>query len=459
MPIQVVILAAGQGKRMHSALPKVMHSLAGIPLLQHVLATALAVKSTTQPIVVYGHEGERLQHAFAHYDLKWVEQKIQKGTGHALLQAMPLIHEDDQVLVLYGDVPLITLPTLQELITRTKNKDIGILTANLIDPKGYGRIKRNEKEEVTAIIEEKDANTNEQTIKEVNSGIYLLPAAFLKKYLPGLTAHNAQQEYYLTDVIPFAVQERLAIHTIHAAYPEEIQGVNDRQQLMQLERFYQRRYAEKLMAEGVTLYDANRFDVRGEAIVGKDVTIDINVLLEGRVVIGNHCVIGPNVVLRNTILQEGVKVLAHSIIDGAEIGRDCQIGPFARIRPGTVLRDRVHIGNFVEIKNSQVGEKTKINHLSYIGDSEIGKEVNVGAGTITCNYDGINKHKTIIHDYVFIGSATQLVAPLVVGEGATIGAGSTLTKDAPPHQLTLSRTAQQSIAGWQRSRKQEKDRV
>ncbi len=455
MATQIVILAAGQGKRMHSVIPKVLHTLAGKSLLEHVIDTALRVSDETAPIIINGHQGSKIVDALSHYKVRWIEQKEQLGTGHALLQALPAISDDSRVLVLYGDVPLISLQTLKTLISQTPNNAIGMLTAHLPNPTGYGRIKRNKQNHIVGVIEEKDATPDEQSITEINSGIYLVPAAYLKKWLPLLKNKNAQNEYYLTDIIALAEKEHISIHAVAPQYIEEILGVNDRLQLAQLERFYQKQQVENFMRLGVTFYDPARFDLRGVAEIGRDVTIDVNVILEGRVVIGDECEIGPNVILRNTEISARTKVRANSIIDGAEIASDCLIGPFARIRPGTVLTSHVHVGNFVEIKNSVIGDRSKINHLSYVGDSEIGKQVNIGAGTITCNYDGVNKYKTIIGDTAFIGSSTQLVAPVRIGEGATIGAGSTITEDAPSHQLTVARARQQTIKDWKRPIKKE----
>jgi bifunctional UDP-N-acetylglucosamine pyrophosphorylase/glucosamine-1-phosphate N-acetyltransferase len=456
---RIVILAAGQGKRMYSALPKVLHPLAGKPLLEHVLHTAQSLAPTLPPLVIYGHEGERVKTALAHCGAEWQRQEQQLGTGHALLQALPHLSEDERVLVLYGDVPLISLETLKRFMQETPLDAVGLITAHLPQPKGYGRIVRDAAKKVKAIVEEKDADETIRQLSEVNTGLYCVPAAYLKKWLPSLSKQNAQGEYYLTDIVPMALAEKLSIHTIQPTFVEEVLGVNDRLQLNQLERIYQERYANKLLLQGVTVYDPKRLDVRGELIVGRDVVIDVNVVLEGRVVLGDGCVIGPHVYLRNTILAERVEVRAHTVIDGAEIAADCIVGPFARLRPGTVLAAKAHIGNFVEIKNSYIDEGSKVSHLSYIGDAELGKRVNIGAGTITCNYDGLNKHKTWIGDDVFIGSGTELIAPLVVGAGATIGAGSTITKDAPPGQLTLGRTKQLSIESWRRpAQKKEKEK-
>lgn len=449
MTIQIVILAAGCGKRMCSNLPKMLHHLAGKPLLEHIIQTALTITPHLSPIVVYGHQGEKLKSALAHYPVIWIEQKEQLGTGHALLQVLPALEDIEQVLVLAGDVPLISVSTLQSLIKATPKNSIGMITAHLSHPFGYGRIKRDAKNEVIQIIEEKDATAAEQAMTEINAGIYIIPEIFLKKWLPMITNHNAQKEYYLTDIVAEAVRDHISLVTVEPAQYQEILGVNDRVQLAHLERFYQWQQAEKWMRAGVTILDPARFDVRGDIQIGRDVTIDINVILEGRVVIGDHCTIGPNTILRNVVLSPGVEIKANCILDGAEIGNESLIGPFARLRPGTILASNVHIGNFVEIKNSDIGQASKVNHLSYVGDSDVGRHVNLGAGTITCNYDGVNKHRTIIGDGAHIGSDTQLVAPVTVGEGAMIGAGSTLTKNAPPHQLTLTHRLEQRSCPYQ----------
>lgn len=456
MTLSIVILAAGQGKRMHSQLPKVLHPLAGKPLLEHVVHTASKLDAAAQPIVIYGHQGERVRHALANLNVTWVEQTEQLGTGHALQQALPHLPTKGRVLVLYGDVPLLKVETLKHFIIDTPEHAVGIVTAELPDPTGFGRIIRT-KNKITAIVEEKDATDRQRAIQEINSGIYLIPAAYLQKWLPKLTNNNAQKEFYITDIISLAVKDDISIHSIQPQYYEEILGINDRLQLACLERFYQEKMAEKLMLQGVTLCDPCRFDVRGDVSIGQDVVIDINVILEGHVKIGNRCTIGPNTVIRNAIIGDGVEIKANSVIDGAEIADECVIGPFARLRPGSVLSNKSHVGNFVEIKNSFIGTASKVNHLSYIGDSEVGKEVNIGAGTITCNYDGVNKNKTVIGDNAFIGSNTELVAPVTIGAGATIGAGSTITRDAPPHQLTVCRAQQRSIENWQRPKKKEKE--
>ena len=406
MAIQVVILAAGQGKRMHSFVPKVLHNLAGKPLLEHVIDTALRVSDESSPIIINGHQGNRIAGMLSHHKVRWVEQKEQLGTGHAVLQALPEIVADGNVLVLYGDVPLISEQTLKTLISTTPVNAIGMIIAHIANPMGYGRIKRNKQNQLIGIVEEKDATAEERAITEINSGIYLVPASYLKKWLPALKNQNVQQEYYLTDIIAIAAKENILVHAISPQYNEEIFGVNDRSQLAQLERFYQYQQAEKLMYQGVTLYDPTRFYLRGEMQVGRDVIIDVNVIFEGRVVLGDECVIGPNVIIRNAEIGARSEIKANSVIDGAEIASRCVVGPFARIRPGTVLTPNVHIGNFVEIKNSVIGEGSKINHLSYVGDSEVGKQVNIGAGTITCNYDGVNKHKTIIGDACLLANTT-----------------------------------------------------
>lgn len=437
---------------MHSAIPKVLHRLAGKTLLEHVIDTAKQLSPIQPPIVIFGRKSESMPKTLAHLSAKWVLQSQQLGTGHALQTALPHL-SGEQVLVLYGDVPLVSVETLKELIVHTPPAALGILTAHFPDPRGLGRILRNDQHKIIGIIEEKDATAAQRAIQEINSGIYLIPTMFLKTWLPKLKKTNAQAEYYLTDIVPMAVEDRVTIHSLQPAHWEEALGVNDCVQLAYLERYYQQCYANQLMRQGTTLRDPARFDVRGELNVGQDVIIDVNVIIEGQVTIGNRCVIGPNTCLKDVTLGDDVEIKANSIIEGAEIAAHCQIGPFARIRPHTQLAEKTHIGNFVEIKNSLIGQLTKINHLSYIGDSTVGHEVNVGAGTITCNYDGANKHRTVIGDHVFIGSNSQLVAPLTIGEGATIGAGSTITQDAPPHQLTLARAPQCTIKNWVRPKK------
>ncbi len=455
MTLSTVILAAGQGKRMHSKTPKVLHHLAGKALLEHVITTAYALNNNTPPTIIYGHEGELVKRTLAHLHATWIAQTEQLGTGHALLQALPTIPDTHRVLVLYGDVPLTSIDTLKKLLATTPTDAIGIITAVLPNPTGLGRIMRDTHNRITRIIEEKDADATQRAIQEINSGICLVPAALLKRWLPNLKNHNQQKEYYLTDIIADAVRENIAIHSMQPQAFEEVLGINDRVQLAHLERYYQRHLAEKLMRQGITIVDPTRFDVRGDVIIGGDTTIDINVIFEGRVTIGKDCTIGPNTILRNVLIADRVEIKANSMIDGAEIADDCVIGPFARLRPGTVLSPHSHVGNFVEIKNSDIGAGSKINHLSYIGDSDIGKKVNVGAGTITCNYDGVNKHRTVIGDNAFIGSNTSLVAPVTIGDNATIGAGSAISRDAPAEQLTICRAQQRSIENWQRPEKKE----
>ncbi len=446
--MNVVILAAGQGKRMHSDLPKVLHQLAGMPLLAHVITAARALKPT-RIVVVYGHGGERVREAFAaDADVAWVRQEPQLGTGHAVMQAVPLLDDTAPTLVLYGDVPLIRPVTLQRLIGAA-GEGVGLLTVELDDPDGYGRIVRS-RGKVTRIVEHKDATDKQLEIREINTGIMVLPTARLKAWLTALKNNNAQKEYYLTDVIAAAVKSRVAVGTAGSDIDWETTGVNSKAQLAELERIYQFEVADMLMEKGVTLSDPSRIDVRGRLTFGRDVAIDINCVFEGDVTLGDGVTIGPQCVLKNVRVAAGTRIEAFCHFEDAVIGANCRLGPYARIRPGSKLAEGVHIGNFTEVKNSDIGAGSKANHLSYIGDSTVGRNVNVGAGTITCNYDGANKHRTVIEDDVFIGSDTQLVAPVRVGRGATLGAGTTLTRDAPPDQLTLSRAKQVSIPGWKR---------
>jgi bifunctional UDP-N-acetylglucosamine pyrophosphorylase/glucosamine-1-phosphate N-acetyltransferase len=467
--MNIVILAAGQGQRMRSALPKVMQNLAGKPMLQHVLETAFITSSKTAPLVVIGHGAPLVSQflmTFAAQNkttlklaakISTVLQAKQNGTGHALLQALPKLNLTVPTLVLYGDVPLISSSTLKRLIQLAdgvagQDSALALLIQDLVDPQGYGRIMRNAAGEVTAIIEEKDANRQQRSIQEINTGIMVLPSQHLKRWLKALKASNAQGEYYLTDVIAMAVKDGVPIRTTQATNAWETIGVNDRAQLAALERIAQQEIARNLLSDGVSLADPSRLDVRGKLTCGQDVFIDIGCVFEGAVSLAAGVKVGPNCVLRNTQVGKRVVIQAFSHVDGAMIGDDCIIGPYARLRPGANLANDVHIGNFVEIKNSQLGAHSKANHLAYVGDARVGKRVNIGAGTITCNYDGLNKHQTIIEDDVFIGSDTQLVAPVKVGRGATLGAGTTLTKDAPANQLTVSRTKQISVP-WQRPEK------
>ncbi|MBT8430231.1 MAG: bifunctional UDP-N-acetylglucosamine diphosphorylase/glucosamine-1-phosphate N-acetyltransferase GlmU [Gammaproteobacteria bacterium] len=451
MGIGVVILAAGQGTRMKSAMPKVMHRLSGKPLLGHVIDYARAL-SPAEIVVVYGHGGEQLREAFAgQHDLRWAEQAEQLGTGHAVQQAIPLLQASDQVLVLYGDVPLTRPETLRELV-KIAGQGFGLLTVNLGDPTGYGRIVRDPAGRVLRIVEQKDAGPDELAIDEINTGIMLMPLHNLERWLGGLSNSNAQGEYYLTDVLAMAVAEGFDIQVGQPESPLEAEGVNNRLQLATLERAFQKRLTDRLMLDGVTLRDPARIDIRGELQHGQDVEIDFNVLLEGRVTLGDRVRIGANCVLRNMEVGDDVEIFDNCVLEEAKVGPGSSIGPFARLRPGAELIGGAHIGNFVEIKKSQVGKGSKVNHLSYIGDTEIGEGVNIGAGTITCNYDGANKHRTLIGDRAFIGSNTALVAPVEVGRDATIGAGSVIGKDAPENKLTLTRAKQVSL-NWQRPTK------
>lgn len=439
---------------MRSRLPKVLHPLAGKPLLEHVIDAARALEPDNIH-VVHGHLGEQVRACFDGHALTWVEQAEQLGTGHAVQQVMPAIGDGQTVLVLYGDVPLTRPSTLRRLLDEVDGCGLALVTARLDPPTGYGRIVRDSDGRLLRIVEEKDATPDERAITEINTGILAANAGLLSRCLERLDNDNAQREFYLTDVIGLAVGD--GVHARVAAPDElaEIQGVNTRGQLATLERQYQQRTAEQLMAQGVTLMDPLRVDIRGSVVTGIDCIIDVNVVLEGQIAIGNGVVIGPNCVIRNARIGDDSRIAANSVIEDAEIGAGCRIGPFARVRPETTLADAVHVGNFVEIKKSTVGRGSKINHLSYIGDSSVGSGVNIGAGTITCNYDGANKHRTEIGDDVFVGSDTQLVAPVKVGDGATIGAGSTITRDVPAHQLTLSRSKQETRQGWQRPTKKD----
>lgn len=449
MGLSVIILAAGQGTRMRSSLPKVLHPLAGRPLVQHVLDTVNRLDDATL-YVVYGHGGEKVREAFPGYGVNWVLQPEQLGTGHAVSQALPQIPDDHTILVVYGDVPLIGCETLQGLYSCATHGELSVLTTTLDDPHGYGRILRDSGGRITGVIEEKDASQSQRGIREVNTGFMAAPAGLLRRWVGALDNSNAQGEYYLTDIIALAADEGVTIHGVTAESAYEVQGINDRVQLAALERYFQRKQAEYWMRSGVTIADPDRFDLRGEMNAGQDVAIDVNVVLEGHVRLGDRVIIGPNTVLRNTTIADDVIVLANCVIEDAIIDSGSRIGPFSRIRPDTRLHSNTHVGNFVEIKKSDVGRGSKINHLSYIGDTSIGQNVNIGAGTITCNYDGANKYRTTIGNDVFIGSDTQLVAPVEVHDGATIGAGSTITRDAPAGELTLSRSAQMTRTGWKR---------
>ena len=446
--MNIVILAAGQGKRMHSNLPKVLHPLAGKPLLAHVIDSARRLSPQTL-CLVYGHGGDAVRATLDAPDLAWALQEPQLGTGHAVQQALPFLKGDGTTLILYGDVPLIRSETLERLLHVAQDA-LAILTVELSDPGGYGRIVRNDAGQVIRIVEQKDSTPEERSIREINTGIMAMPSARLGEWLARLSNNNAQREYYLTDIVGMAVAEGLPIRTANPKNEWEVLGVNSKVQLAELERIAQRCTAEQLMEQGVRLADPARLDVRGELTCGRDVFIDVNCVFEGRVELDEAVEVGPNCVLKNARIGAGTRLAAFTHVEDAVVGPDGRIGPFARLRPGAELAEDVHIGNFVEIKKSTIAAHSKVNHLAYIGDATIGSRVNVGAGTITCNYDGANKFQTIIEDDAFIGSDTQLVAPVTVGRGATLGAGTTLTRDAPPDSLTVSRARQASISGWKR---------
>ncbi len=451
--LNVVILAAGMGKRMRSVRPKVLHTLAGKSLLAHVLDAARAL-SPHKICVVYGHGGEAVPSAIDDNEIIWVKQEVQLGTGHALLQTLPYLDADGITLVLLGDVPLIKADTLKSMIAKAVENNVVLLTVELDKPFGYGRIIRNQATgAIQTIVEEKDASESQRAIREINTGMMVLPNAFLRDYLPKLQNNNSQGEYYLTDMIGIAVAADIQVDACHPRQSWETLGVNSKVHLAELERIHQREYATNLMEQGVQLADPARVDVRGQLVCGSDVEIDIDCIFEGVVQLGDDVKIGAHCILRNVTVASGTIIFPFSLLENAEIGKNCHVGPYSRIRPGTQLHDEVHVGNFVEIKNSAIGRGSKANHLSYIGDTIMGKKVNIGAGTITCNYDGAFKHQTIIEDEVFIGSDTQLVAPVKVAQGSTIGAGSTITRDTPEDQLTLSRSKQVSVSGWKRPQK------
>jgi bifunctional UDP-N-acetylglucosamine pyrophosphorylase/glucosamine-1-phosphate N-acetyltransferase len=446
--LHVVVLAAGQGKRMRSDLPKVLQPVAGRPLLAHVLDTARALGPAAIH-VVYGHGGERVKAHFDSESVQWCFQAEQLGTGHAVAQALPMIPDDAKVLILCGDVPLVRVETLCALVA-DEDSVLSVLTTELEDPEGYGRILRDGTGNVTGIVEQRDATEGQLEIREINTGIMAIAAEHLRRWLSALDNDNAQGEYYLTDVIEMAAHEGHRVDGVLADDAHEVLGINDKRQLADSERHYQHRAAAALLGQGVTLADPERLDIRGILEVGRDVFIDVGVVIEGHVTLGDRAAIGPYSVLVNSVLGEGTIVRSHCHVDGAKTGRRCEIGPFARLRPGAVLADGVKVGNFVEIKNSSIAEGSKVNHLTYIGDTTVGTSVNVGAGTITCNYDGASKHRTVIGNNAFIGSGVMLVAPVAIGEGATIGAGSTITKDTPASELTIARARQITIEGWKR---------
>jgi bifunctional UDP-N-acetylglucosamine pyrophosphorylase/glucosamine-1-phosphate N-acetyltransferase len=446
--LDIVILAAGKGTRMRSDLPKVLHPLAGRPLVSHVIRTAQEMGGRNI-CVVYGFGGDAVPKTLADESLTFVLQSEQLGTGHAVQQALPHLHKDGVTLVLYGDVPLTRPDTLKPLVAAAQAGNLGLLTVVLHDPAGYGRIVR-EHGKVVRIVEHKDATEDEREIREVNTGILAVPTEKLVEWLAKLKNHNAQGEYYLTDIIAMAVVDGVEVLASHPADEWEVLGVNSKAQLAELERIHQRNIARELLDNGVTLIDPARIDVRGELSCGHDVSIDIGCVFEGRIELGDNVMIGPYCVLKDLRVAPGTRIEAFSHLTGADIGEDSRIGPFSRVRPGTRLARDAHVGNFVEVKNSIIKEGAKMNHLSYIGDAEVGAKTNIGAGTITCNYDGANKHKTVIGDNAFIGSNTALVAPVVVGDGATIGAGSVIAKDAPAGELSLSRSKQVTVPGWTR---------
>ena len=452
--MNIVILAAGQGKRMHSNLPKVLHPLAGKALVSHVIDTARSLSPQTL-CLVYGHGGDTVRTTLDSPDLSWALQEPQLGTGHAVQQALPHLNTAGTTLILYGDVPLIQAETLKRLVHAAQDA-LAVLTLELPDATGYGRMVRNAAGQVVRIVEQKDASTEERNIREINTGIMAMPTARLGEWLGRLSNDNVQKEYYLTDIVGMAVEQGLPIRTANPKHDWEVLGINSKVQLAELERIVQRNTAEQLMEQGVRLADPARLDVRGELLCGRDVFIDVNCVFEGKVELAEAVEVGPNCVLKNARIGAGARLAAFTHIEDAVVGADGMIGPFARLRPGTELAENVHIGNFVEIKKSRIAAHSKANHLAYIGDAIIGSRVNVGAGTITCNYDGANKFQTVIEDDAFIGSDSQLVAPVTVGRGATLGAGTTLTKDAPPDMLTISRAKQVSISGWKRPAKTKK---
>ena len=454
-PLSIIILAAGEGKRMKSALPKVLQPLAGRPLLAHVIDTARSLDPAAIH-VVYGHGGERVREALAAESVDWTLQAQQLGTGHAVLQAIPKVPDDHVALILYGDVPLLGRETLRGLVALAGPREIALLTMTVNDPTGYGRIVRDSHGRVQRVVEEKDASAGERGIKECNTGVIAAPAGLLKRWLEGLKADNSQREYYLTDVIAMAVKDGLAVNPLGCADPVDALGVNDKVQLAFLESVCRQRAARDLMVAGVTVADPARIDVRGRVTHGKDVFIDVNVVLEGAVKLGDRVRLGPGCVIRDAEIGDDTQVFPHCVIEGAVIGPSCNIGPFARFRPTSQVANGVHIGNFVEVKNSTMAAESKANHLSYVGDAQVGARVNIGAGTIIANYDGANKHRTVIEDDAHTGSNSVLVAPIIVGAGATIAAGSTVANHVPAGKLTIARASQTTIEAWKRPTKQKK---
>ena len=448
MGLSIVILAAGKGSRMNSNKPKVLQTLAAKTLIKHVINTVEKL-NPDNIIVVTGHLKEQVEEALSGHKITFVHQTKQLGTGHAVLQALPYL-EDQKVLILYGDVPLISAEVLDNLVTTTHDDDLGVLTAFMDDPTGLGRIVRDKFGAVTNIVEEKDANDSQRQIKEINTGIYCVHRACLAKWLPELKSNNVQNEYYLTDIVKFAKDDAITINVTHPVNEFEVLGVNDRAQLANLERVWQRNVAEKIMEKGVSIADPNRFDVRWHLDVGKDCWFDINVIIKGNVTLGNNVVVGANCILKNCTIEDNVKIKANTMVDSSIIRSGAIVGPFARVRPDCDIKEGAVIGNFVETKKTILGKGSKASHLTYLGDSEIGENCNIGAGVITCNYDGVNKHKTTIGDNAFIGSDSQLIAPITIGIGAFVGAGSTISKDVPSQQLAVSRAKQRHIESWEK---------
>ncbi|GGO66427.1 bifunctional UDP-N-acetylglucosamine diphosphorylase/glucosamine-1-phosphate N-acetyltransferase GlmU [Bowmanella pacifica] len=448
MAFSVVILAAGKGTRMKSSLPKVLHPIAGKPMVQHIIDTVNGLGAQNIHLV-YGHGGEQLQQALAHNELNWCLQAEQLGTGHAVQQAVPALQDDENVLILVGDAPLIKTQTLRQLLDVKQHCDLALLTVELDDPTGMGRIIRNG-DQVVAIVEHKDASEQQRQIREINTGMMIMKGTDLKRWLANLNNDNAQGEFYLTDVIAMAAAEGKQIRAAHPQTATEVEGINNRKQLAAIERAYQAEQAERLMMDGVSLLDPARFDLRGELSCGQDVSIDVNVIVQGKVQIGNNVQIGANCILIDCEIGDNSVIEANSIVEQAKVGVNCQVGPYARLRPGAVLHEKAKVGNFVEMKKSTLGKGSKANHLTYLGDSDVGEGVNIGAGTITCNYDGVNKFKTIIKDGAFIGSNSALVAPAVIGTNATVGAGSIITQEVPDEQLAVARAKQRNISGWKR---------
>ncbi|MDP0561933.1 MAG: bifunctional UDP-N-acetylglucosamine diphosphorylase/glucosamine-1-phosphate N-acetyltransferase GlmU [Candidatus Endonucleobacter sp. (ex Gigantidas childressi)] len=456
MRTDIVILAAGKGSRMKSSLPKVLHTIAGKPMLEHVIMTASASQgkeSLGDIHVVLGHGSDQILNALSVYGVNWVQQHEQLGTGHAVKQTLPSIKNANVVLVIYGDIPLIKAETLISLVKASRGENLALLTAILADPSGYGRIDKDAKGHIQTIIEHKDANSKQLAINEVNTGVMAIPGKHIEGWLNNLNNNNTQREFYLTDIVAMAVKENVKVHCVQPTKLVEILGVNNRLQLSNLERSYQQQKAQEMMLAGVTIMDPQRIDFRGAITVGRDVVLDVNVVLEGDVILGDNIVVEANCIIRNSRIADGVIIKANSIIEDTEILKNCTVGPFARLRPGTELDDGVTIGNFVEIKKSRIGRNSKINHLTYVGDAEIGVGVNVGAGTVTCNYDGANKHKTVIGDGAFIGTNSSLVAPVTIGKGATTAAGSTITRTVLDDELGVARGRQRNISDWHRPKK------